>query len=55
MAREKDISYEQMAGNTKVFEASEVPYWNPPLVNSFEAKIPQSNGKNQSGFQSSKK
>ena len=55
MAREKDISYDQMSGNTNVFEASEVPYWTPPLINAFEDKIPQSNGKNQSGFQSSKK
>ena len=54
MAKQKiDVSYEEMSGNTKVLEESEVPYWNPPLINNFEADIPYGKGYDQSGFKKS--
>lgn len=47
----KDISYEEMAQGSKVYEESEVPTDRAPMENDFEKSRPGSDGLNQSGFE----
>lgn len=54
MKENKAISFQQMCPGRGEFEADEVPYFNPPLINSYEEKIP-GEGFNQSGFTKTKK
>jgi hypothetical protein len=50
MAKGKcDDSYEDMCGSKPAYEQSEVPAYNPPKINEYEANIP-SPGFDQSGF-----
>lgn len=44
-----NISYEEMAKGSKVYEESEVPTDRVPLENDFEKNRPGSNGLDQSG------
>lgn len=48
---DKNISYEEMSKDCKVYEESEVPYYHKhPMINEYEMKKPESKGYNQSGM-----